>query len=141
MDLYRRGQMIEGQKLFRQISTLQEEIKALDEYEPHRLSEMIDQETLKKHRIAEKIVAMHMASDFLADCSMDLREALGKVGLADCSLFPMVNDIFRKSQDFASFVCKAEFAGLRDFIVDNDEYIDAMHEVTDGYMGEHLTLT
>lgn len=84
MDLYRHGKMIEGQKLFRQIAALQEEIKELDEYEPHKLSDMIDHETLNQYHIAEKIVAMHMASDFLADCSLDLRTALGKAGLADC---------------------------------------------------------
>lgn len=87
------------------------------------------------------MVALHLAADFLADCGYDLKDTLNKLGLEGCSLFPMIEDITKKAQDFASIVCHPEFAGLSDFMVNNEEYIDTMHADTDAYIEKKLVIT
>lgn len=141
MALYREGNFIKAQKLQAKIGYLEEQIKEAEAYEPHKLSELIDKETLEKHKIAEKMVALHLAADFLTDCGHDLKDALKTLGLEGCSLYPLVEDIRKKASDFAALVCHPEFAGLSDFMVNNDEYIDECHQVTQNYIQKHLVIT
>ena len=141
MALYRQGQYVQGARLNQRIKDLEAEIEEAEAYEPHRLSEIIDHETLRKHKIAEKMVKMHLASDYLAECAADLKDTLSKLGIDQCSIFPMVEGIFKQSQDFASVVCHPQFAGLSDFIVEDEAYIEAVNLLTDAYLEKHLALT
>lgn len=141
MALYRAGKFTQTRPLELKIKMLEAQIEEAEAYEPRRLSELIDKETLEKHRIAEKMVALHLAADFLTDCGHDLKDALNSLGLEGCSLFPIVEDIRKKASDFAALVCHPEFAGLSDFMVNNDEYIDECHRVTEDYIHKHLVIT
>lgn len=141
MALYRSGQLMKGQRLDAKVKELESLIKEAEAYEPRKLSELIDKETLKEHRLAEQMVKLHLVADFLCDCGFDLRESLNKLGLADCSLFPLVDEITKKASAFASLVCHPEFAGLQDFIINNEEYIEASHKLTEEYINKHLVIT
>lgn len=82
-----------------------------------------------------------MAADFLADCAYDLRDKFTALGVEENHLLPLLDDIKKKSQDFASIVCHPEFAGLSDFMVTNEDFINSMHEITQNYIDEHLVIT
>ncbi len=48
---------------------------------------------------------VHLAADFLADCAYDLKDRFDKLGVAEQKLLPLLDEIKKKSQDFASIVC------------------------------------
>lgn len=141
MALYRAGKFIQAGQLKSRVDALEAQIEEAEAYEPRKLSELIDKETLAKHKIAEKMVALHLAADFLTDCGHDLKDALKALGLEGCSLYPLVDEIRAKASNFAALVCHPEFAGLSDFMVNNDEYIDECHKVTQEYIQKHLVIT
>lgn len=141
MALYRAGSFIKARTLDDRIKAIEAQIKEAEEYEPKRLSELIDQETMRKHRLSEKMVALHLAADFVAECGYDLKDTLAKLGLHQCSLLPMVKEITDKAQAFASLVCHPSFAGLSDFMVENEEYLDELQRVTAEYISRKLQIT
>lgn len=141
MALYRAGNIIEGRKMTTRIEAIEEQLREAEKYVPQPLSKLADHETLRKYRVSEKMIEMHLASDYLADCAFDLRETLKKLGFVDCSLFPIVDEICKSSQRFANMVCEEKFAGLKDFIVNNDGYIDSLHGFTKAYMNSKLVVT
>jgi hypothetical protein len=141
MALYRAGNFTQTRSLEFKIKILEAQIEEAEAYEPRKLAELIDKETLEKHKIAEKMVALHLAADFLTDCGHDLKDTLNALGLEGCSLFPLVDEIRKKASDFAALVCHPEFAGLSDFMVNNEEYIDECHRVTEDYIHKHLEIT
>lgn len=140
MALYRAGKFHKAQLLQNKIAVIEEQIKEAEAYEPRKLSELLDRATLDKYKISQKMVALHLAADFLADCGYDLKDTLGKLGLDGCSMLPMIDEITKKAQAFASIVCHPEFAGLSDFMVNNEEYIDKMHAETNSYIDKKLNI-
>lgn len=140
MALYRTGQYYKAHQLQSRVDALETAIEEAKAYEPRKLSELIDRATLDKHKISEKMVALHLAADFLADCGYELKDTLAKLNLDACSLLPLIDEITKKSQSFASVVCHPEFAGLSDFMVNNEEYIDTMHKETDAYIEKKLNI-
>lgn len=123
------------------IKDVEAAIEEAESYLPRKLSELFDQETLRKSGINIAIVKVHMAADFLADCAYDLRDKFTALGVEENHLLPLLDDIKKKSQDFASIVCHPEFAGLSDFMVTNEDFINSMHEITQNYIDEHLVIT
>lgn len=139
--LTRSGKLVESLRMNAVISAIEEEIAEARKYEPQQLGKLLDRETLRRMEIGAKLVEVHLAADYLADCAFDIRETLDKLGLADCSIFPMLRSIQRQAQEFADIVCHPEFAGLSDFMTTNDRFIDDMHLIARRYISEKLTLT
>lgn len=139
--LMQRLDIIGVQKLQSQIDAIDKAIKEAEEYEPHRLRDLIDKETLNKSGLAIQMVKVHLAADFLADCAHELRDIFDSLGLIDHSIRPKVETIRKHAQDFANIVCHPEFAGLADFMVTNDKFINDMHTICNLYIKQHLTIT
>lgn len=135
------GQLLQVSDTARRIKDVEAAIEEAESYLPKKLSELFDQETLRKSGINIAIVKVHMAADFLADCAYDLRDKFTALGVEENHLLPLLDDIKKKSQDFASIVCHPEFAGLSDFMVTNEDFINSMHEITQNYIDEHLVIT
>lgn len=141
MALYHAGSFVKARTLDNRIKAIEALIKEAEEYEPKKLSELLDQETMRKHRLSEKMVALHLAADFVAECGHDLKGTLAKLGLHQCSLLPMVKEITDNAQAFASLVCHPSFAGLSDFMCENEEYLDELQRVTYEYISRKLQIT
>lgn len=137
----RNGQLLQMRKTMDKISRIEEEIEKAESYLPKKLSELFDRKKLNESGINNSIVKVHLAADFLADCAYDLKDRFDKLGVIEQNLIPLLDEIKKRSQEFASIVCHPEFAGLSDFMVTNDEFIDNMHEVTQKYIDDHLTIT
>lgn len=140
-DQLRSGQYLAATRTSEKIKDVEAAIEEAESYLPRKLSELFDQETLRKSGINIAIVKVHMAADFLADCAYDLRDKFTALGVEENHLLPLLDDIKKKSQDFASIVCHPEFAGLSDFMVTNEDFINSMHEITQNYIDEHLVIT
>lgn len=140
-DQLRSGQYMAATRTTEKIKDVEAAIEEAESYLPRKLSELFDQETLRKSGINIAIVKVHMAADFLADCAYDLRDKFTALGVEENHLLPLLDDIKKKSQDFASIVCHPEFAGLSDFMVTNEDFINSMHEITQNYINEHLVIT
>jgi hypothetical protein len=70
-----------------------------------------------------------------------LKDKFNKLGVEEQNLIPILDDIKEKAQAYASLVCHPQFAGLSDFIVTNEKFLDSMHEITEKYIDDHLTIT
>lgn len=137
----RNGQLIQANETSRKIKNVVEAIEEAESYLPKKLSELFDQETLRKSGINIAIIKAHLAADFLADCAYDLRDKFTALGVQENHLLPLLDEIKKRAQDFANIVCHPEFAGLSDFMVTNDEFIKDMHEITKKYIDDHLVIT
>lgn len=141
LALVNRGKLIEAGRLNPGIEQIRQQIQEAEKYEPQQLGKLIDAETLRESGLSKKLVEVHLAADFLADCAMDVRETLGKLGFSGCSIFPLLKDIETRAQEFASIVCHPEFAGLSDFMTTNERFIDDMHIISRRYISDHLNIT
>lgn len=135
------GQLLQVSDTARRIKDVEAAIEEAESYLPKKLSELFDQKTLRESGINIAIVKVHLAADFLADCAYELRDKFTALGVEENHLLPLLDDIKKKAQDFASIVCHPEFAGLSDFMVTNEEFIDDMHGITQKYIDDHLTIT
>lgn len=135
------GQLLQVSDTTRRIKDVEAAIEEAESYLPKKLSELFDQKTLRESGINVAIVKVHLAADFLADCAYELRDKFTALGVEENHLLPLLDDIKKKAQDFASIVCHPEFAGLSDFMVTNEEFIDDMHGITQKYIDDHLTIT
>lgn len=135
------GQLLQVSDTARRIKDVEAAIEEVESYLPKKLSELFDQKTLRESGINIAIVKVHLAADFLADCAYELRDKFTALGVEENHLLPLLDDIKKKAQDFASIVCHPEFAGLSDFMVTNEEFIDDMHGITQKYIDDHLTIT
>lgn len=135
------GQYLAATKTTDKIKHVEAAIEEAESYLPRKLSELFDQKTLRESGINVAIVKVHLAADFLADCAYELRDKFTALGVNENHLLPLLDDIKKKAQDFASIVCHPEFAGLSDFMVTNEEFIDDMHGITQKYISDHLTIT
>lgn len=135
------GQLLQVSDTARRIKDVEAAIEEAESYLPKKLSELFDQKTLRESGINIAIVKVHLAADFLADCAYELRDKFTALGVKENHLLPLLDDIKKKAQDFASIVCHPEFAGLSDFMVTNEEFIDDMHGITQKYIDDHLTIT
>ncbi|MBO4965843.1 MAG: hypothetical protein J6C81_06225 [Muribaculaceae bacterium] len=135
------GQLLQVSDTARRIKDVEAAIEEAESYLPKKLSELFDQKTLRESGINVAIVKVHLAADFLADCAYELRDKFTALGVNENHLLPLLDDIKKKAQDFASIVCHPEFAGLSDFMVTNEEFIDDMHGITQKYISDHLTIT
>ena len=133
--------MLQVSDTARRIKDVEAAIEEAESYLPKKLSELFDQKTLRESGINIAIVKVHLAADFLADCAYELRDKFTVLGVEENHLLPLLDDIKKKAQDFASIVCHPEFAGLSDFMVTNEEFIDDMHGITQKYIDDHLTIT
>lgn len=123
------------------IAVLEAEIQEAEAYEPRKLHEVIDMETLDRHGIGKAMVKMHIAGDYLTETASVLRQKLDSIGLADCSIFHLVKGIEQQSARFTAIVCHPEFAGLSDFISTDERLLDDLDIIVSKYLDEHLTLT
>ena len=135
------GQLLQVSDTARRIKDVEAAIEEAESYLPKKLSELFDQKTLRESGINVAIVKVHLAADFLADCAYELRDKFTALGVEENHLLPLLDDIKKKAQDFASIVCHPEFAGLSDFMVTNEEFITDMHGITQKYIDDHLTIT
>lgn len=135
------GQLLQVSDTARRIKDVEAAIEEAESYLPKKLSELFDQKTLRESGINVAIVKVHLAADFLADCAYELRDKFTALGVEENHLLPLLDDIKKKVQDFASIVCHPEFAGLSDFMVTNEEFINDMHGITQKYIDDHLTIT
>ena len=135
------GQLLQVSDTARRIKDVEAAIEEAESYLPKKPSELFEQKTLRESGINVAIVKVHLAADFLADCAYELRDKFTALGVEENHLLPLLDDIKKKAQDFASIVCHPEFAGLSDFMVTNEEFINDMHGITQKYIDDHLTIT
>lgn len=134
------GKIIEAGRMNPRIAAIEKAITEAERYEPQLLGEILDRKTLAESGLSRKLIETHLAADYLADCAFDTRETLEKLGLADCSIFPMLLSIQKQAQAYASVVCHPEFAGLSDFMCNNERLIDDLHLLCRRYMDERINL-
>jgi len=107
-------------------------------YDPQPLGDIISLKELDRHRINARLIEIHLAADYLADCCMEIRDELKKLGVADCEIYHIADDIGARAQRFANAICHPQFGGLTDFMVNNDELIDELHQASARYMDSRL---
>lgn len=134
------GKLIDAGKMNPKIAAIEKAITDAERYEPQQLGKILDHKTLAESGLSRKLIETHLAADYLADCAFDTRETLEKLGFSECSIFPLLLAIQKQAQAYASIVCHPEFAGLSDFMCNNERLIDDLHLLTRRYMDERINL-
>lgn len=114
--------------------------KAIEDMRPKPLREFIDKATLNRLGLLHKIIALHLAADFLNDCCFDYTDTLGKLGLVDTTLTPEVTEIKRLSGHLASRLCELGIPSLTDFMTENDKYISGVSGFTTAYINDKIQM-
>lgn len=114
--------------------------KVLDDLKPKPLSQIAPMEDLRKLKVLEHLVQVYMAADFLADRCFQVNEDFDRLGLELHNIAPEAKDLCRRAEQFASRVAAPEFAGLADFILENEAYIEGMRELTEDYQKRRLKI-
>lgn len=132
------GDLKSAVKIKNKIADIEGSIEEAEKYEPQQMSKMLTKEIMRKYRINEIFIKCHLAADFLADCAMEVRGVLEELDIQYCSIFDMLDEIFKHSQHFANFVCRVENQKLIDFMCDNEDYIKALHGFTANYINSRI---
>lgn len=140
-SVLQRGKFMQANTAIAKVQKLEEAIEEAEAAIPRALAELFDKKTLNETGINVAMVKTYLAADFLADCAYDLKDKFNKLGVEEQNLIPILDDIKEKAQAYASLVCHPQFAGLSDFIVTNEKFLDSMHEITEKYIDDHLTIT
>jgi hypothetical protein len=122
----------------KRIADLDESIEDARRYEPQQMSKMLTKDIMRKYKINEIFIKTHLAADFLADCALEVKEVLSKLDIQYCSIYEMLDEIFKHSQHFANFVCRVENQKLIDFMCNNEDYIKALHGFTSNYINSRI---
>lgn len=137
-ELSLNGKLCTASAMEGDIRDLEAQIAAL---EPRPLREYIDRDTLRRLGLHRKIIELHLAADYLADCGADYASTLATLGLNDVALMPQVKEIQRLAQHLANHLCEINIPALGEFMTGNDDYINSLHGFSTAYINSKVALT
>lgn len=130
----RSGELFKVARIDNRIKEQQALIDEAAQYEPMNLKKALDDEGVPYDDFLVKIIELHLAADYLNDCSVVLKEQLKKYDLTWCSLFPLVDEITALSGSLAGQITEDKFKVTRDLLLDDERLIDDLHLLTRRYM-------
>lgn len=138
IEMVRRGEMVIPRELDHRITILEHEERFLEESLPRSLGDIITDEQADEHRLMEHLLECHTAADFLNDCVFRLREIFRRLGVEECNLFRLTDELEKRSAEFAGLICRPEFADLSEYMTTDADLIRDLHTILSRYMGERL---
>lgn len=141
-EAYRKGQHTKLPRLEMKIADVEDQIREARFYEPAPLERFMSAEEFRRLRLPQKILAVFLASDFLADCAYDLKDTLSRKGLVNSSLMEKIDGVCRQSQHFANFACHLRYGEqLGELMVHNGRLVDDMHTLMNLFINQNLKVT
>lgn len=122
------------------IAELEAKLHDAEMYEPVQLREILSSDELSKNNIYGKLLKINLAADFLNDVTMDCRQALKKLGVGNMHFQKDLDEIFKLSARVADLISKTSEEDLTDFIVNDDEFIEACHAAANKHLDSTFKL-
>lgn len=134
----REGKLVQSLRMKESIENKEAEIKNCEYYEFKPLAELIDRDTLTKHKVYSKLLEVSLAADYLADCAVDCMQVLNNLGIERVKICEDVERIRKIANSLSALPCREEYAQLYDLMMDNDKLVSDIHTLTRLYMSQKL---
>lgn len=82
-DLIKKDKLIHSCPVRKQIEEKQQAIKNCEYYEYQPLNEVVSRDELTKNKVYAKLFEIALAADYLADCAIECKEVLPKLGVGN----------------------------------------------------------
>lgn len=137
-DLIKKGKLIQSCQVRKQIEEKQQAIKDCEYYEYQPLNEVVSRDELTKNKVYAKLLEIALAADYLADCAIECKEVLTKLGVGNLKLMEDVEVIRKHANVLSGMPCDEKYDKLYDFMMDNDKLIDDIHTLSRRYISEKM---
>ena len=137
-DLIKKGKLIQSCQVRKQIEEKQQAIKDCEYYEYQPLNEVVSRDELTKNKVYAKLLEIALAADYLADCAIECKETLNKLGVGNLKLMEDVEVIRKHANVLSGMPCDEKYDKLYDFMMDNDKLIDDIHTLSRRYISEKM---
>lgn len=134
-SLVRSGKLMESFRLNEDIKKITKLIEEEKKYQPQPLKTLVDEQKAKE--AVALIVECHLAADYLTATAYALKDWFKAQKLVAISVIPEIEEIIKKSEAFASALCKVN-GSLSDLMTDNETLMNALHKKTLSYIGQRL---
>lgn len=136
-QMMRQGRYPQMQELEEDLKEIRKLIAEAEEYEAKPIKELLTMDEIHASGIMPLIMECHLAADYLNDCAYMLKERIRSLGFNAVSLVPEMKEILKKSEAFASILCKKN-KQLSDMLIDNDTLLSALHKKTLSYIEQRM---
>lgn len=137
-DLIKKGKLIQSCQVRKQIEEKQQAIKDCEYYEYQPLNEVVSRDELTKNKVYAKLLEIALAADYLADCAIECKETLNRLGVGNLKLMEDVEVIRKHANVLSGMPCDEKYDKLYDFMMDNDQLIDDIHTLSRRYISEKM---
>lgn len=137
-DLIKKGKLIQSCQVRKQIEEKQQAIKDCEYYEYQPLNEVVSRDELTKNKVYAKLLEIALAADYLADCAIECKEVLNKLGVGNLKLMEDIEVIRKHANVLSGMPCDEKYDKLYDFMMDNDQLIDDIHTLSRRYISEKM---
>lgn len=137
-DLIKKGKLIQSCQVRKQIEEKQQAIKDCEYYEYQPLNEVVSRDELTKNKVYAKLLEIALAADYLADCAIECKETLNRLGVGNLKLMEDVEVIRKHANVLSGMPCDEKYDKLYDFMMDNDKLIDDIHTLSRRYISEKM---
>lgn len=138
MVFLRAGKLIQANQLNKQIEEKKQAIKDCEFFEYQPLNEVVSRDELTKNKVYAKLLEIALAADYLADCAIECKEVLTKLGVGNLKLMEDVEVIRKHANVLSGMPCDEKYDKLYDFMMDNDQLIDDIHTLSRRYISEKM---
>lgn len=139
--LLRAGKLIQATQMNKQIDEKRQAIKDCEYFEYVPLNEVISKDELTKNKVYAKLLEIALAADYLADCAIECKDVLNKLGVGHLKLLNDVEIIRKHANILSGMPCQEQYGVLYEFMMDNDKLIDDIHTLSRHYIREKMANT
>lgn len=132
------GKYMQAQRLMNEILNVEKQIKEAEDYEAKPLVELVGRDKVNESNLVTLMLEAHLAADFLTDCTFNIKSTVQKLGLRAVTIVPELEEIRKKSNEFAERLMSIS-SEFNDLMIEDETLIDALHKKTLSYIKQRLT--
>lgn len=138
------GYNFNAQIISMQIKQLEEEIARLkeekDNYKRVTLKDLLPEDEVVRNNVHKQLVAISLAADYLLQEAEDFREILANLGILSADIDDEVKEVVKMANKTASRMVGTKAKQLENVLLENQELLQSLHEVTMDYINKTLEL-
>lgn len=127
-----------------QIKQLEDEIAKLkeekDNYKRVTLKDLLPEDEVVRNNVHKQLVAISLAADYLLQEAEDFREILANLGILSADIDDEVKEVVKMANKTASRMVGTKAKQLESVLLENQELLQSLHEVTMDYINKTLEL-
>lgn len=134
--LIRAGKLIQASQLDVPIREKQQAIKECERYEYKPLTAIALHEEIKRLNVYSYLLEIALAADYLSDCAVECKSVFKKLGVGSIKLMDDIEVIRKYANKLSAMPCQCDSKALCDFMMDNDNLIEALHSLSQRYIAK-----